>query len=185
MYFDVTVAGFGGQGVMVIGNILAYAAIEEGKNVTYWPSYGAEMRGGTANCIVVISDEEIGSPIVGNPSSLIIMNPPSLVKFAPKLKKDGILLFNSSLCDSGLVERNDIQVLGVPVIELATEAGNDRLGNMVALGAFLQRTHVVEMASAFSALKDVLAERHHHLIPINTEAIEAGYKFAAEAQKRS
>jgi 2-oxoglutarate ferredoxin oxidoreductase subunit gamma len=178
MYFDVTVAGFGGQGVMVIGNMLAYGAIAEGRNVTYWPSYGAEMRGGTANCIVVISDDEIGSPIVGKPSNLIMMNPPSLMRFMPKLKENGFLLYNSSLCDPKLVEREDIRVLGVPVIELAGEAGNDRLGNMIALGAFLQRTNVVAIDSVIGALAEVLAERHHRLIPLNTRVIRKGFEYA-------
>lgn len=178
MDFDVTVAGFGGQGVMVIGNMLAFGAIAEGRNVTYWPSYGAEMRGGTANCIVVISDEEIGSPIVGKPSNLIMMNPPSLVKFLPKLKQNGFLLFNSSLCDPKLVARDDIRMLGVPVIELAAEAGNDRLGNMVALGAFLQRTGAVSIDSVIEALPEVLAERHHKLIPLNTRVLRKGFEYA-------
>ncbi len=183
MYFDVTVAGFGGQGVMVIGNVLAYAAINEGKNVTYWPSYGAEMRGGTANCIVVISEDEIGSPIVGNPNNLIIMNPPSITKFMPKLKTDGFMMYNSSLCAPELVTRDDIRVLGVPIIELAKDAGNDRLGNMVATGAFLQRTGAVKVESAVQALvEDVLPERLHHLIPVNKKAIENGFKFAEDNQ---
>jgi len=178
MYFDVTVAGFGGQGVMAVGNMLAYAAIAEGMNVTYWPSYGAEMRGGTANCIVVISDEEIGSPIVGKPENLIMMNPPSLTKFLPKLRQNGFLLYNSSLCDSKLVARSDIRVLAVPVIALAKEAGNDRLGNMVALGAFLQRTNVVSIDSVIGAMEGVLAQRHHKLIPLNTRVIRKGFDYA-------
>ena len=183
MYFDVTVAGFGGQGVMVIGNVLAYAAIAEGKNVTYWPSYGAEMRGGTANCIVVIDEEEIGSPIVGNPTNLIIMNPPSLNKFVPRQKKEGLLIYNSSLCEAGMVTRNDIRVVGIPVIELAAEAGNDRLGNMVALGGFLYGTEVVKIESAVKALEEVLPERLHHLIPVNEKAIISGAEYAEKNLK--
>ncbi len=178
MDFDVIMAGFGGQGVMLIGNLLAYAAMNQGKNVTFFPSYGVEMRGGTANCTVVISDKEIGSPIVGTPKSLIIMNKPSLEKFQPRLEKDGILIFNSSLIDEKVVSRNDINVFKIPMNELSMEiSGSSRLANMIAIGAFVKLTEVVELDVLKEALKNVISERNLKFIPDNIKAIDCGFKF--------
>lgn len=177
MYYDVTIAGFGGQGVMMIGNMLAEAAMNEGKHVTYWPSYSAEMRGGTANCTVVISTRDIGSPIVGFPKSAIIMNLPSLKKYQPKIKKDGLLIVNTSLIDHKEIKRDDIDVVKAPLISLAKEAGNDRLSNMVALGILLAKTQIVSFDSLSETFPEVLDERYHHLIPINRKAIQTGIGF--------
>ena len=124
MYFDSIIAGFGGQGVMLMGNILAYAAMAEKKRVTYMPVYGVEMRGGTANCTVVISDREIGSPIVHSPVSAVVMNLPSLEKFGPRVKKGGLLVVNASLIPEKEVKAKGLQVLMVPSRELALEVGN-------------------------------------------------------------
>jgi 2-oxoglutarate ferredoxin oxidoreductase subunit gamma len=121
MYEDVIIAGFGGQGVMLIGNLLAYAAMEQGLNVTYMPVYGVEMRGGTANCTVVISDEEIGSPIIFHPKSVIVMNQPSLEKFQPRLIPGGLLIVNSSIVDTSLVDKTKYKALLVPVNNIADE----------------------------------------------------------------
>jgi 2-oxoglutarate ferredoxin oxidoreductase subunit gamma len=176
-YSDLVIAGFGGQGVMVIGNLLAYAAMKEGKHVTYLPIYGVEMRGGTANCTVVISSKNIGSPIVGKPRSLIIMNLPSLEKYEPLIQPKGLLMFNSSLIDPKETTRKDIDLIPVPFNEIAIENGNPKLANMVALGAFVEKTQLVRMDSLFESLEKVLDERHHHLIPSNIKAIQIGAEF--------
>jgi 2-oxoglutarate ferredoxin oxidoreductase subunit gamma len=176
-YYDLIIAGFGGQGVMVIGNLLAYAAMKEGKHVTYLPTYGVEMRGGTANCTVVISSHEIGSPVVGRPHGAIAMNPPSLIKYEPRILPKGLLLINTSLIDLKGVSRNDIEILPVPVNEIAIENGNPKLANMVALGAFVEKTKLVRMNSIFGSFERVLDERHHSLIPSNIKAIQWGVEF--------
>lgn len=177
MEFDVICAGFGGQGIMVMGNLLAYAAMDEGRNVTFFPSYGPEMRGGTANCTVVISNGEIGSPIVGHPVSTIIMNHPSLTKFEPLMRPDGLMMLNSSLVDSSHVQRSDIRVVAVPSIDLAREVGNDRLVNMVMLGAFVQSSGVVELSSVESVMEAAFSPHYHKLIPKNIEAVRKGAGF--------
>jgi 2-oxoglutarate ferredoxin oxidoreductase subunit gamma len=167
-------AGFGGQGVMLIGNLLAYAAIREGKNVTYLPSYGVEMRGGTANCSVVVADEEIGSPVVGRPGSLIIMNRPSLVKFEPRLQPGGVLVLNSSLVPAAECQRDDLDLVALPLNDLAREVGNDKLANMVALGALVAKTGIVALEAAKDALEDALNPKYHRMIPINQQAMDKG-----------
>ena len=176
-YYDLIIAGFGGQGVLVIGNLLAYAAMKEGKHVTYLPIYGVEMRGGTANCTVVISSEEIGSPIVERPHSAIIMNQPSLVKYEPRILTKGLLLINSSLIDPKGVSRSDIEALPIPVNEIAQENGNPKLANMAALGAFIEKTRLVQMNSLFESFEKVLDARYHPLIPSNIQALQLGAEF--------
>jgi 2-oxoglutarate ferredoxin oxidoreductase subunit gamma len=176
-YYDLIIAGFGGQGVLVIGNLLAYAAMKEGKHVTYLPIYGVEMRGGTANCTVVISSEEIGSPIVERPHSAIIMNQPSLVKYEPRILTKGLLLINSSLIDPKGVSRSDIETLPIPVNEIAQGNGNPKLANMVALGAFIEKTRLVQMNSLFESFEKVLDARYHPLIPSNIQALQLGAEF--------
>ncbi len=175
--YKLIVAGFGGQGVMVIGNLLAYAAMIEGKYVTYLPVYGVEMRGGTANCTVVISSQQIGSPVVGTPHSAIVMNLPSLIKYEPLVLPKGLLFINSSLINPKEAARKDIEIFPIPVNEIAIENGISKLANMVALGAFNQKMNLVQMASLFASLERVLDERYHHLIPSNVKAIEIGAKF--------
>jgi 2-oxoglutarate ferredoxin oxidoreductase subunit gamma len=177
MYYDVIIAGFGGQGILLTGNILASAAMREGKHVTYLPTYGVEMRGGTANCTVVISTKEIGSPVIGKPLSAIIMNSPSLMKFENHLKSAGLLLLNSSLVDPGDVSRKEVELIPIPLNEIASQLGNAKLANMVALGAYMEKTRVIKGASIPDALSDVLDERHHGMIPSNLEAIEKGREF--------
>lgn len=177
MYYDVVIAGYGGQGILFIGNILAHAAMKEGKHVTYLPTYGVEMRGGTANCTLVISSEEIGSPVIGMPSSAIIMNSPSLMKFEQQLKPGGLLLLNSSMVDPTDVSRGEVEVLPVPLNEIASQLGNAQLANMVALGAYVEKTLVVKESSIPDALMNILDERHHDMIPSNVQAIEKGHDF--------
>ena len=177
MYYDVIIAGFGGQGILLVGNILAYAAMKEGKHVTYLPTYGVEMRGGTANCTVVISNKEIGSPVVGKSLSAIIMNRPSLMKFANHLKPGGILLLNSSLVNPHNVSRKEVELVPIPLNKIASQLGNAKLANMVALGAYVEKTQVIKEASIPDALINVLDERHHDMIPSNLEAVKKGRDF--------
>jgi 2-oxoglutarate ferredoxin oxidoreductase subunit gamma len=176
-YYDVTVAGFGGQGVLVIGNLLAYAAMTEGRFVTYLPVYGVEMRGGTANCTIVISSQQIGSPVVGRPCAAIVMNLPSLIKYEPFILPGGLLFINSSLIEPKETCRKDIEILSIPINEIAIDHGNPKLANMIALGAFNQKTKLVQMTSLFQSLENVLDQRYHHLIPSNIKGIEIGARF--------
>jgi 2-oxoglutarate ferredoxin oxidoreductase subunit gamma len=163
---------------MVIGNLLAQAAFMEGFNVTYLPIYGVEKRGGQADCTVVISSEEIGSPIVGSPQSCIIMSRPSLAKYGPRIKPQGLLLLNSSLVDTREVRRNDLDILAVPAVEIAQSLGNERLGNMVVIGAFVEKTKVVSLDSLIGALSRTFEERYHPLLPANAAAIRKGADHA-------
>jgi len=177
-YEEVVIAGFGGQGIMLAGRLLAQTAMKAGKEVTYMPSYGAEVRGGTANCMVIIADEPIACPVVGSPDSLIAMNKASLEKFGPHIKNGGLLVMNSSLIDDEPKLDDTVQVLKVPADEIAVQLGNAKVANMVALGAYLgKRGHLTADAAA-EALPDVLAERYHKTIPINTEALRRGARFA-------
>jgi 2-oxoglutarate ferredoxin oxidoreductase subunit gamma len=176
-YYDLVIAGFGGQGVMVIGNLLAYAVMKEGRYVTYLPVYGVEMRGGTANCTVVISSHDIGSPVVGRPHAAIVMNLPSLIKYEPQVLPKGLLVVNTSLIDLKETSRKDIELLPAPVNEIAIENGNPKMANMVALGAFVEKTKLVKMDSLFQSFEKVLDERYHSLIPSNIKAIEIGAEY--------
>lgn len=173
IYESVIMAGFGGQGVLFIGRLLAHAAMKEGRNVTWIPSYGPAMRGGTANCTVVISDEVIGSPVITSPHSLIVMNNPSLDAFEPRLKTGGLLIVNSSLVTHE-TKRNDITVVKAPANKIAFEIGSDRAANMVMLGAYSACTKVVTKENILEALKKVLGEKKKHLFEINKTAFEKG-----------
>jgi 2-oxoglutarate ferredoxin oxidoreductase subunit gamma len=182
MHYDVFMAGFGGQGILLIGNLLAYAAIQEGMNASYFPAYGVEKRGGAATCTVVISDEEVGSPVVGRPGAALIFNPLSMEKYFDRVRPGGFCLVNTSLVEaSDERERNDLDVLRMPLNEMALEAGDARLVNMVALGAYAQKIPVVSLDSLKSALSDVLPERNHRFIPLNVRAIDLGAAFARDA----
>ena len=181
LYQDVIIAGFGGQGVMLIGNLLAYAGMEQGLNVTYLPVYGPEMRGGTANCTVVISEEDIGSPIIRTPLSTIIMNRPSLDKFQPRLQDGGIQIVNSSLIDPELAEKDRIRTVLVPANDLADKIGNTRMANMVALGAFIQASGVIPLEVVKKSLTKVISPHYAKLIPKNEEALQAGADHAAQS----
>ena len=180
MYFDCIIAGFGGQGVMLMGTILAYAAMREKKRVTYMPVYGVEMRGGTANCTVVISDSEIGSPVIQKPVSVVAMNLPSLEKFGPRVKKGGLLVVNTSLIPEKEVTYKGIELLMVPTRELALEVENERLTNMVILGAIVEKHGVIALKSLKKALYPAIDLRYHKMIPMNQEAIERGARFVRE-----
>ena len=177
MQSEVMFAGFGGQGILLIGKVLAHAAMEEGYEVAWVPSYGPEMRGGTAYCTVVIADRPIGSPIIKNPLHLVAMNRPSLEKFAPVVKPDGVILINSSLIPID-ADRDDTDVLKVPVVEIAKELGNPRAANIVALAAFVARSKVVSLSSLKKCVEEEFRKKPK-LIPLNLSAVEAG---AAAAQ---
>ena len=174
LYKDVIIAGFGGQGVMLIGNLLAYAAMDAGLNVTYIPVYGPEMRGGTANCTVVVSEEDIGSPIIHAPQSLIAMTRPSLEKFQPRIQEGGIQIINESLVDKQLAEKVRIHSYFVPANDLANEVGTAKMANMVALGAYIQATDVLPLERVQNSLENVIAAHYTHLIPKNQAALQAG-----------
>ncbi len=176
-YYDLIVAGFGGQGVLAIGNLIAYAGMKEGRHVTYLPTYGVEMRGGTASCTVVISSREIGSPIVQRPHALIAMNLPSLMKFGPRVLPMGLIFLNSSLINPKEITRNDVEVFPIPVNDIAIENGNPRMANMIALGAFIEKTKLVGMSSIFDSLEKVFDERHHRHITDNIKAIQIGSEY--------
>jgi len=177
-YEEVIIAGFGGQGIILAGKLLAQTAMKAGKEVTYMPAYGAEVRGGTSNCTVIIADSPIASPLAAKPDSLIIMNKASLNKFAARLKNGGLLIMNSSLIDSEPQSSQTIDIVAVPADELAVELGNPKAANMVALGAYLQRRGLFGPDAAADSLADVLAERYHHTLPVNTEALRRGAEFA-------
>lgn len=178
MQSEVMFAGFGGQGILLIGKILAHTAMEEGYEVAWVPSYGPEMRGGTAYCTVVISDRPIGSPIIKNPMHLIAMNRPSLEKFASIVKPGGVILINSSLIpiNSG---RSDVDELLVPANDIAADIGNVRAANIVALAAFVARSKVVNFDLMRESVKKEFAKKAK-FIPLNMEAIDRGKKAAME-----
>ena len=169
----IIISGFGGQGVMLMGRLLAYAGMIEGKKVAWMPSYGPEMRGGTANCTVLISTEEIGSPIVSHPKALIAMNQPSLDKFEPNVNDDGLIIVNSSLIERQL-ERKNIAELRIPADDIAYKLGNSRVANMVVLGAYVKKTGVVKMESVFKALEKALASKNKKIIDLNKVALKKG-----------
>ncbi len=175
----IIMAGFGGQGILMIGNLLALTAMEEGKNVTYLPSYGVEMRGGTANCTVVISEEEIGSPVVWRPDSLVIMNGPSLEKFLPNLQPGGELVINSSLVDAKKVDRTDVRLFSVEADDIArNKIGSRQMASMIALGAYVALSGVVRLETLIACLPKVISKKHEKFIPLNVNALKEGAALA-------
>ena len=168
-------AGFGGQGVLSMGLSLAQAAMLEEKNVTYLPSYGAEVRGGTANCTVAISDEEIASPVASSPDFVVAMNQPSLLRFQNQIQSGGVLLFNSSLVEAE-IERGDIEVVGVPANRIAEELGSPRSANMVMLGAFTRKSNLLSLSTLIEGLGSTLKKKEK-LVAINKKALMTGYEL--------
>lgn len=177
MQKEILIAGFGGQGVLFGGQVLTYAAMDTGKEVTWIPSYGPEMRGGTANCTVVIADDEIGSPLVKNPPLAIALNLPSFDKYEELLAPGGTLVVNKSMVDRE-AKRDDIHVIFVPCNEIAEEIGDKRLLNMVAIGALLSVLPEVSLKDVEKALEAHLPARHKHLLPKNYEALKRGFEAA-------
>ena len=179
MTHELLVAGFGGQGVLSMGMTLAYAGMVEGKEISWMPSYGPEMRGGTANCVVIVSDSKISSPIVNTYDSVVALNQPSLDKFEKAVRPGGLLLYDST---NIIVPptRTDIQVLALSASDEAVKMKNTKIMNMIVLGAFIERTHTVDIASVMQALKKVLPERYHHLLPLNEQALRRGMELAGQ-----
>ena len=174
---SVIIAGFGGQGVLFSGKLIAQTAMHANKEVTLIPAYGAEVRGGTSNCTVIIDEQPIASPMVTTPSSLVIMNKASQAKFAHRLKPDGLLLYNSSLIDTGPDLPETATVIPIPADELAIELGNQKVANMIMLGAYARLCKTLELADVIETLPQVLAQRHHHTLPTNKTALKKGADF--------
>ena len=176
---EIIISGFGGQGVLSMGKILAYSGLMDNKEVTWMPAYGPEQRGGTANVTVIVSDEKISSPILSNFDIAIVLNQPSLEKFEPKLKPGGILIYDSF----GIINpptRSDITVYRIDAMDKAAEMKNGKVFNMIVLGGLLKVAPVVSTAGVEKALFKTLPERHHGLIPLNMQAIEEGGKIIAK-----
>jgi 2-oxoglutarate ferredoxin oxidoreductase subunit gamma len=179
--FEVTWAGFGGQGVMVAGQLLAQGGIKEGKNVVWLPSYGPEMRGGTAYCTVVISDARIGSPIINDPQCCCVFNRPSFDKFSPRVRSGGFLLVNSSLIDV-TTDRDDLTEILVPCNRMALDAGNARALNVAMLGAFVGATRVIKFDTVLAAMEEKLGKKKE-LLEINRAVLKQGYDLGVKAMK--
>ncbi|WP_026476492.1 2-oxoacid:acceptor oxidoreductase family protein [Alkaliphilus transvaalensis] len=170
----VILAGFGGQGVMSMGQLLTYAGMIENKQVSWLPSYGPEMRGGTANCAVIVSKSPVGSPIITtDATAALVLNLPSLLKFEDSIVANGNLLINSSLIEEK-AKRSDLNAYYIPANDIANEIGNSRVANMVMLGAYLELTKVVSVDSVIEALKKVFGPDKQHLVPLNKEALDRG-----------
>ncbi|RMG97509.1 MAG: 2-oxoacid:ferredoxin oxidoreductase subunit gamma [Candidatus Dadabacteria bacterium] len=174
MHHDVIMAGFGGQGILMIGNLLAVAGLRHGLRVTFFPAYGVEMRGGTANCTVTLSDQEIGSPVTARPLGLVAMNEPSVVKFGPRVRAGGVVVINASIVSDDAFQRDDVRAVRVRCNDLARELGDPRTASMIALGAYVTASGVVPVDAVAEALAEVLPEKAHKLIPLNRKALEVG-----------
>ena len=180
MTHETLFAGFGGQGVLSMGMTLSYAGMIEGKEVSWMPSYGPEMRGGTANCIVILSDHTISSPILTRFDTVVALNQPSLDKFEKAVKPGGLLIYDST----NIIReptRTDITVSAIPASQGAVEMKNTKVMNMIVLGSFLELRSLVSLTSVLEALRHVLPERHHHLIPLNQKALERGRELAKQS----
>jgi 2-oxoglutarate ferredoxin oxidoreductase subunit gamma len=175
----VVISGFGGQGVMLAGELLAEAGKEEGKFVTFLPSYGPEMRGGTANCHVIVSDTPIASPIIGYPEAAIVLNLPSLDKFEPLMKKNGIIIINKTLVPKE-VKRGDVRVLQIDAQHVAESLGSQKVVNMILLGAYVEIEKPVKIETLKKALKGFLTGRKAELVEINEKALDEGVEIARD-----
>lgn len=175
MLIKTVISGFGGQGILSMGLNLAEAAMREGRNVTYLPAYGAEVRGGTANCTVAISDDEIASPVASSPEFIIAMNQPSALRFQNQVQSGGLFFINSSLVETA-ISRGDIAIILVPANQIADGLGNARSANMVMLGAFIKKTGVVSLSRILEALRFTLGVKKK-LVEVNEKALQTGYEF--------
>lgn len=180
MQTEIIIAGFGGQGILFAGQLLAYAAMDAGMEVTWIPSYGPEMRGGTANCTVIIADEEIGSPTVRRPKAAMVFNLPSFDKYEPLVVPGGVLIANQSLINRGF-QRQDLISVMIPANQIGESLGDKRLTNMVMLGALLEMLPVLSIEAVQKALEDHLPARHKNLLPQNYLAHQKGAEFARQA----
>ncbi|MHB1688447.1 MAG: 2-oxoacid:acceptor oxidoreductase family protein [Ignavibacteriaceae bacterium] len=179
---EIIFAGFGGQGILSMGQIISYAAMIENKEVSWMPSYGPEMRGGTANCIVIVSPSRISSPIISRFDSAIVLNQPSLDKFENAVKPGGLLIYEESSIIN-LPTKTGIEILSIPANEEAQKLGKKQVANMILVGAFLAKRPIVKIENILKALEKVLPERHHHLIPLNEQALMIGQRLVKELEK--
>ncbi|MDD2422402.1 MAG: 2-oxoacid:acceptor oxidoreductase family protein [Heliobacteriaceae bacterium] len=184
MIHELLLAGFGGQGMLTVGIALAYAGMMEGRQVAYVPSYGAEMRGGTANCMVTIADREISSPVVASPALAVVMNRPSLDKFESRIKPGGALLVNTSLVER-TVFRSDLRVYQIPTLELATEGGMARAANMAMLGALIGVCGVVDLGTVPAALEKAFKGKYRDKLAANMAVVRKGIEYVCNVQKES
>ena len=175
---ELLIAGFGGQGVLSMGMVIGYAAVVEGKEITWMPSYGPEMRGGTANCVVIVSDRQISSPIITTYDTVVALNQPSLDKFEKSVKPGGLLVYDSTNIITPPT-RTDVEVLPIAASEEAVKMNNTKIMNMIVLGAYLARTRVVAIEAVMEALKKVLPPRYHHLLDLNRQALRRGEELAS------
>jgi 2-oxoglutarate ferredoxin oxidoreductase subunit gamma len=173
-------SGFGGQGVLMMGYVLATSGMHEDKHVTYLPSYGAEVRGGTANCTITVSDEPIASPVASFPDFAILMNTPSLMKFEGGVKSGGTVFLNSDLVDLR-PKRRDIQVVAIPVNSIAERLGNARGANMVMIGALVQKTGLVSLKSVIKSVRSIFETKGSKVHKMNTLAIKEGAAFVGKS----
>ena len=178
---EVVIAGFGGQGVLSMGMILCYSGIMEDKEVSWMPSYGPEMRGGTANCIAIVSDSKVSSPIISKFDTVIALNQPSVDKFESMVKPGGLLLYESTNVITPPT-RSDIDIVGIPASAEAAKMKNTKIMNMIVLGAFLKKKPIIKFENIIEGLKQVLPERYHHLIPLNTDALNKGMELVDQAK---
>ena len=178
---EVVIAGFGGQGVLSMGMILCYSGIMEDKEVSWMPSYGPEMRGGTANCIAIVSDKKVSSPIIAKFDTVIALNQPSVDKFESMVKPGGLLLYESTNVITPPT-RSDIDIVGIPASAEAAKMKNTKIMNMIVLGAFLKKKPIIKFENIIEGLKQVLPERYHHLIPLNTDALNKGMELVEQAK---
>jgi len=182
MIEEIIVSGSGGQGVMLLGQVIAYTAIKTGLKATWLPSYGAEMRGGTANCSLVISSEKINSPVVENPSTLICLNQPSMDKFAEKVKEGGLIISNKSLI-SRCPKNKNLEIFEIKANEIAQKIGSSRVANMILLGTFIAKRPIISIEGAVSSIQAKIGDSNPQIIKLNKQAIEAGYDFVKKEVK--
>jgi 2-oxoglutarate ferredoxin oxidoreductase subunit gamma len=169
-------SGFGGQGVLMMGVSLAHSGMNKGFHVTYLPAYGAEMRGGTANCTVAIADEEIASPVASEPNYLVVMNSPSLFNFQNKVTSGGTIFLNSSIIKDR-PNRQDVKVVCVPCSDIAQELGNNRVANIIMMGAFIKKSSVVSPDIYLNSLESIMGSKKKTLAEINRKAFAAGFDY--------
>jgi 2-oxoglutarate ferredoxin oxidoreductase subunit gamma len=179
MHEEVIISGFGGQGALFAGQLLTYTGMDEGWHVTWIPSYGPEMRGGTAHCIVIISDDNIGSPIIRQPTIAIVMNPPSMEKYDPLVRPGGLLVANSTLIRDRS-RRDDITTIYVPANDLAAELGNLKMANVVLLGAMLAKREILPVESIKRTMDQHIPERRKHIVEPNKRALDRGIQYVQD-----
>lgn len=178
---EIIIAGFGGQGVLSMGRLIAYAGMIEGKEVSWMPSYGPEMRGGTANCIVIVSDSRISSPIITKFDTAILLNQPSVDKFEKAVKPSGLLIYEQSTVIHPPT-RTDIEIIGISAIEEADKLQAKQIANMIMAGAFLEKRPILKIETLIEALKKALPPRRHNLIPLNEQALNRGRELVKQAE---